>query len=850
MFRRHLRLLGVVIVSGLGLVGLQGVRPAAAIPRRTAAQVTEVWTTEQTLAHKVGLGSSGMWCPTTSRCLVAWTDGNGHSSVAITADSGVTWDEAGVPNSVSALYGVSCGGTNQCVAVGNNGLGLGVVIFTTNGGSTWMAGTVPNGVGTLYGVSCPSSNDCTAVGVTAGLSPVPVILMTSNGGVTWASRTLPPSASAQLDGVSCPSISECIAVGLQPPVGAPVILATTDGGVVWAAQDPPNKVYHIGAISCASVANCVAIGSNPASIITTANGGATWVANGVPGGGTFLSSVYCDRSMSCVTVGSNSVGGSGYVIGNGGAGGAWVLQQVPSGVTAVRSVACTAVRNCQAIATDSQGDVEVLGPARIASIAAVTPTVGPTSGGLSVQIRGSAFNGSTVVDFGSDPATSFTVDSDTEITAVAPAHAAGAVDVTVTGPGGTSAITAADTFTYATLAIPAAYHPVDPARICDTRAGGPKNGCSGSTSVGPAGTLTIDVAGNGGVPQQGATSVVANVTVTDTTAGGYLTVYPAGQSPPVASSVNWSAHETVANLVTVGLSAKGAIAVYNAHGVADVVVDVEGYFASAPAGQGLYDPLSNPARICDTRPNNPSGLSGTALSQCEGTAPASQGTLTVAVAGLGGLPQSGVAAAVLNVTAVDPTTGGYLTVYPADTTQPLASNVNYRPAQAVPNRVVVRLDTQGKVTIFASSGAPQILVDVAGYYTDGSNPSATGSTFTPALSPLRICDTRTTVPYTTPCTSSTLGPNSTLDVAVAGTDGIPAGVRAVVANVTVTNTTISSYLTVYPSGQSRPTISDLNWQPPATATNLVITGVGGGKITVFNARGLADVIVDVVGWYA
>ncbi|WP_201297900.1 IPT/TIG domain-containing protein [Nocardia sp. CY41] len=73
----------------------------------------------------------------------------------------------------------------------------------------------------------------------------------------------------------------------------------------------------------------------------------------------------------------------------------------------------------------------------VPTISALTPTSGPTSGGNNVTISGTGFTGPLTVRFG-DTATTFTVDSALQITAVAPAHAAGDVQVTVTGSGGTS----------------------------------------------------------------------------------------------------------------------------------------------------------------------------------------------------------------------------------------------------------------------------------------------------------------------------------------------------------------------------------------------------------------------------
>ena len=82
------------------------------------------------------------------------------------------------------------------------------------------------------------------------------------------------------------------------------------------------------------------------------------------------------------------------------------------------------------------------------SITSISPTSGATAGGTSVTITGTGFTGATGVTFGSTAATSFTVNSDTSITAVAPAGSNGVVSIRVTTPLGTSADTANDNFTY------------------------------------------------------------------------------------------------------------------------------------------------------------------------------------------------------------------------------------------------------------------------------------------------------------------------------------------------------------------------------------------------------------------
>jgi alpha-tubulin suppressor-like RCC1 family protein len=82
------------------------------------------------------------------------------------------------------------------------------------------------------------------------------------------------------------------------------------------------------------------------------------------------------------------------------------------------------------------------------TVTAVKPRKGPASGGTTVIITGTDLTGATEVKFGSVNALSFTVNSATSITAVAPAAPAGKVDVTVTNTWGTSAISLADRFTF------------------------------------------------------------------------------------------------------------------------------------------------------------------------------------------------------------------------------------------------------------------------------------------------------------------------------------------------------------------------------------------------------------------
>ena len=124
--------------------------------------------------------------------------------------------------------------------------------------------------------------------------------------------------------------------------------------------------------------------------------------------------------------------------------------------------------------------------------------------------------------------------------------------------------------------------------------------------------------------------------------------------------------------------------------------------------------------------------------------------------------------------------------------------------------------------------------------------STSGGVFYP-LTPARILDTRT---YTGGLPGK-VGPGQTIAVQVTGQGGVPAsGVSAVVMNVTVTEPTAASHLTIYPSDAALPLASNLNFVAGQTVPNLVTVKVGAdGKVKAFNNSGETHVIFDVAGYY-
>ncbi|MEV6525801.1 hypothetical protein AB0M43_28025 [Longispora sp. NPDC051575] len=354
------------------------------------------------------------------------------------------------------------------------------------------------------------------------------------------------------------------------------------------------------------------------------------------------------------------------------------------------------------------------------------------------------------------------------------------------------------------------YVPVGPVRVLDTRDSG--------TPVAPGGTVTLPVAGRTGVPATGVTSVTMNVTVTEPTREGFLTVHPDGKIRPNASNLNWVRGQVVPNLVVVPV-VNGKVNFHNTSpGTVHLVADLVGYHTTG-AGSS-FTPIG-PVRALDTRDS--------------GTPVAPGGTLTLPVAGRNGVPVDGVTAVTMNVTVTEPTREGFLTVYPDGKSKPNASSLNWVRGQVVPNLVVVPV-VNGKVNFHNTSpGTVHLVADVVGYHTTG-----VASTFQP-FGPYRALDTRDRGAPVAPGGSLTL---------VVGSVVAAGGVTAVTMNVTVTEPTREGFLTVYPDGRIRPNASNLNWVRGQVVPNLVVVPVVNGKITFHNTSlGTVHVIADVVGYH-
>jgi len=360
---------------------------------------------------------------------------------------------------------------------------------------------------------------------------------------------------------------------------------------------------------------------------------------------------------------------------------------------------------------------------------------------------------------------------------------------------------------------------LNPTRLYDSRSSGRQ------LPLGAGTTGEVQVLGAGGVPSTGVTAVALNVTAVGATGTSSFSVWPSGGSAPDVADVSVPVGFAMGSLVIAKPGVGGRVSITNDLGAAHCVVDVVGYFRSTAANrlQGL-----TPFRAMDTR-NGTGGRTGA-------LGPA--GTFELALRGVGGVPAN-ADSVVVNVTAVQPTAGGYLTIWPAGQTRPLASSLNFPAGATVPNLVIAKIGTNGRIGIFNANGNTHVVVDVVGYL----SATAPGRHF--AMAPFRLLDTR-------PDDVAALGPASAVSLRVLGVGGVPAtGVSAVALTVAAKSPTANTFVTAWPGGVARPTTASLNPRAGVDVSNLAIVRVGAdGTVNLYNQNGTLDLVVDVVGWFS
>jgi Metallo-peptidase family M12 len=353
---------------------------------------------------------------------------------------------------------------------------------------------------------------------------------------------------------------------------------------------------------------------------------------------------------------------------------------------------------------------------------------------------------------------------------------------------------------------PSTFTPITPTRLIDTR-----SRVGGFARLAAGRQVVVQVTDGVSVPAD-ATSAVFSIVAVNPAAPGYLTAYPCSSDRPETSTVNFIGVQTIANNTIAALSSAGQLCVWTSSD-ADIIVDITGWLG--PSGSSRFNPIG-PTRVVDTR----SGIGGLRM-------PAGS-MLSV---DLNGTVPAGSTAVALNVTAVNSSAPGYLSVYPCSGSQPQTSTVNHIAAEARPNNTIVGL-SGGRVCIF-SYAQSDVLVDLLGSF------GATGSAYQPTA-PVRVIDTRQ---YRPPVAAQ-----ETVGYSVGGSALGGAVPSSAFVNVTATDHVVPGYVTTFDCGVRRET-STLNQQVGQAAANGAIVPLAPNLQSCAWMYGGGHLIVDLNGWW-
>ena len=233
--------------------------------------------------------------------------------------------------------------------------------------------------------------------------------------------------------------------------------------------------------------------------------------------------------------------------------------------------------------------------------------------------------------------------------------------------------------------------PVSPVRLVDTRLGQPQALTSAQNRLAPGQLLTVDVAALPGTDPATAAATV-NVTAADPAGSGFVTVLPGPCAnvvlPPATSNLNVTKGHDVAASATVALG-NGELCIFSSVAT-DIVVDLQALHGVTGGAVVATDP----SRIVDTRDSQHL---------------TSGGSLPIRL-------DSAPAAAIVNLTAVEPTGRGFMTLYPCGSTVPTVSNLNVVAGAIVANRAVVSTGGSNQFCVFSNVDT-DVVIDVEGLIT-------------------------------------------------------------------------------------------------------------------------------------
>jgi hypothetical protein len=568
-----------ILIKALLLGLLMIVFNVFTISKNPAHASTPTWSSPVSLYGYSGAGFlSSVSCPSASFCMAV--DGSGNAL----SYNGSAWSTPVSINGTNSLNSVSCPSASFCMAVDGSGNAL------SYNGSAWSTPVSINGTNSLNSVSCPSASFCMAGDyygnyIVYGVSPTYIPISPTricdtrkssssnqcNNGVA-SSGSIGPNSSIDvnvsgtgpggtLDNVPASATTIVINVTVTNP--------TSNGGYLTiyptGSSKPTSSVINFNASN--TIPNLVEVEIGTKGDISIYNyAGSTdliidvegFVAPATLGSGQFVPispTRICDtRKSSSSNQCNNGVASSGSIGPNSsinvnvsGTGPGGTLDNIPASATAI-------VINVTVTNPTSNGGYLTIYPSNLTKV--------PNASNLNFSIGQSIANRVIVpIDTSNGDISIYNYTGNTDVV----------IDVNgyYTGSSSTSGAT---------------FYPMVPTRICDTRSYSPPNQCNNRVSgvLTQGEIITVIIASNISSIPSNATAVVLNVTATDTTSnGGYFTIYPTPASPgpaPLISDLNFSAGQTIANMVVVKIGQYNSINVYNAIGSADLVIDVMGYY--------------------------------------------------------------------------------------------------------------------------------------------------------------------------------------------------------------------------------------------------------------------------------
>ena len=365
----------------------------------------------------------------------------------------------------------------------------------------------------------------------------------------------------------------------------------------------------------------------------------------------------------------------------------------------------------------------------------------------------------------------------------------------------------------AALAAPGAaagYVAVQPCRLADTREG---TGFSRLDGL----TLQIDSRNRCGTPAN-ATSLALTLTVVDPQTAGYLTAWPANQTRPIVSNINFNGGQIRANGSITRVDAAGAFRVFT-NVSADVVVDVVGAFVPSGAVAAGRFVSRGPTRLMDTRAGSP--LQPAARL----SVPVPSGTPTDAVA------------LVLNITITESAAPGFVTQFPTGQAMPTSSVLNVDERNQTRAASGIFPVSAAGASLYLSGGG-HIIVDQVGYFTGPSAGVSTEGLFT-AYDPTRLLDTRGPSPLGN---GVPLYPGGGLELTTNSGGAMAYNITSVDGG--------TGFVTAYPAGTDRPGTSNVNSVGAGeVVANFAVTQMSGRGLGIFS-QSQTHVVVDLQGWFS